>query len=150
MDPITIREGLTKVIKVAAPEGAESPPAGTTVRVHYVGTLAKDGKQFDSSRDRGSEFCFTLGSREVILGWDLGVATMKKGERCVLTCAPEFGYGSSGAGGVIPPNATLNFDVELIGFGPPEPMGAPQYLAIAMIIVVAGAFLFRSIKDFSE
>ena len=78
-----------------------------------VGTL-DDGTQFDSSRERGQPFEFTLGEREVILGWDKGVASMCKGELATLRCAPEYAYGQSGVG-PIPPNSTLNFDVELLG-----------------------------------
>ena len=73
-----------------------------------------DGTVFDSSVTRGTPFEFTLGAREVILGWDKGVATMKKGEKAILECAPEYAYGDMGAGGVIPPKATLRFEVELL------------------------------------
>lgn len=96
------------------------PNAGQTVRVHYTGWLddgGKPGRKFDSSRDRGSPFTFTLGVGEVISGWDLGVATMRIGGRRTLVLPPEHGYGARGAGGVIPPNATLIFDVELLGIG---------------------------------
>ena len=100
-------------------EGA-SPQQGQTVTVHYTGWLddgGKPGRKFDSSRDRGSPFKFTLGVQQVISGWDLGVATMRVGGRRMLLLPPEHGYGARGAGGVIPPNATLLFDVELIGVG---------------------------------
>lgn len=100
-------------------EGAQ-PVQGQTVSVHYTGWLDKDGEQgkkFDSSRDRGSPFRFTLGVQQVISGWDLGVASMRVGGRRTLLLAPEHGYGARGAGGAIPPNATLIFDVELLGVG---------------------------------
>ncbi len=100
-------------------EGA-SPARGQTVTVHYTGWLddhGQPGKKFDSSRDRGSPFKFTIGVQQVIAGWDLGVATMQVGGRRTLIIPAEHGYGARGAGGVIPPNASLIFDVELLGIG---------------------------------
>ncbi|HRN76073.1 FKBP-type peptidyl-prolyl cis-trans isomerase [Ottowia sp.] len=97
--------------------GAEAQP-GRTVTVHYTGWLYNDGQQgakFDSSRDRGDPFQFPLGAGHVIQGWDQGVAGMKVGGQRSLIIPPEMGYGARGAGGVIPPNATLKFDVELLG-----------------------------------
>lgn len=93
-------------------DGAEAT-AGQTVSVHYTGTLT-DGKKFDSSHDRGQPFKFKLGGGQVIKGWDQGVAGMKIGGLRKLTIPPHLGYGARGAGGVIGPNATLVFEVELL------------------------------------
>jgi len=98
-------------------DGAAATP-GNKVSVHYTGWLYNNGAKgakFDSSVDRGQPFQFTLGAHQVIAGWDEGVAGMKVGGKRTLIIPPEFGYGARGAGGVIPPNATLMFDVELLG-----------------------------------
>lgn len=94
-------------------EGNETPNQGCHVSVHYVGTLL-DGTKFDSSRDRNEPFEFCLGKDGVIEAWKIGVPTMKKGEVCILTCAPEYAYGASGSPPKIPPNATLQFEIEMI------------------------------------
>ena len=86
---------------------------GRRISVHYTGRLA-DGSKFDSSLDRGQPFEFKLGAGQVIRGWDEGFAGMKEGVKRKLTIPPEMGYGARGAGGVIPPNATLVFEVELL------------------------------------
>lgn len=104
-------EGL-KIEDVVVGTGAEARP-GNRVSVHYVGTLT-NGTKFDSSRDRGEPFAFTLGRGEVIKGWDLGVAGMKVGGTRKLVIAPELAYGERGAGGVIGPGETLVFEVELL------------------------------------
>ncbi len=111
-EPITTPSGL-KYVETTVGTGA-TPQKGQTVEVHYTGTL-ENGKKFDSSRDRNQTFKFQIGESQVIKGWDEGLSTMKVGGRRQLTIPPELGYGARGAGGVIPPNAVLLFDVELIG-----------------------------------
>ncbi|MCJ2057473.1 FKBP-type peptidyl-prolyl cis-trans isomerase [Methylobacterium sp. J-048] len=113
---VTLPSGLKYQDEVVG-TGPE-PKAGQQVTVQYTGWLdegGKKGKKFDSSRDRNQPFSFPLGAGQVIQGWDLGVATMKTGGKRTLIIPPELGYGARGAGGVIPPNATLIFDVELLG-----------------------------------
>lgn len=109
---VTTPSGL-KYIDIVEGTGAE-PQTGQTVIVHYTGTL-ENGRKFDSSRDRNQPFEFPIGKGRVIKGWDEGLSTMKVGGQRRLIIPPELGYGARGAGGVIPPNATLIFDVELLG-----------------------------------
>jgi FKBP-type peptidyl-prolyl cis-trans isomerase FkpA len=115
-DSAQVSSGLqTKDIKVGT--GA-SPKLGQICVMHYTGWLYQNGvkgKKFDSSVDRGEPFEFPIGQGQVIAGWDKGVASMKVGGKRTLIIPPELGYGARGAGGVIPPNATLLFEVELLG-----------------------------------
>ena len=110
----TTPSGLTYQ-DVVAGTGAEATK-GQQVSVHYTGWLT-DGTKFDSSKDRGDPFVFSLGAGRVIKGWDEGVQGMKVGGKRKLTIPPDLGYGARGAGGVIPPNATLVFEVELLSVG---------------------------------
>lgn len=112
--------GLEYTILKAADSGAQEPKKGDRVVVHYTGWLADENgeplytKKFDSSVDRGQPFSFVLGAGQVIRGWDEGLALMKVGEMRRLVIPADLGYGARGAGAVIPPNATLVFDVELL------------------------------------
>jgi peptidylprolyl isomerase len=115
-ETVTTPSGL-KITDTQVGTGA-APKQGQTCVMHYTGWLYENGakgKKFDSSVDRGQPFEFPIGMRRVIAGWDEGVATMKVGGKRTLIIPPELGYGARGAGGVIPPNATLIFDVELLG-----------------------------------
>ena len=114
--PMTTASGL-QIIDTKVGTGA-SPKPGQTCVMHYTGWLYENGakgKKFDSSVDRGQPFEFPIGQGRVIKGWDEGVASMKVGGKRTLIIPPELGYGARGAGGVIPPNATLIFEVELLG-----------------------------------
>ncbi len=112
----TTASGL-QILDTVVGTGAEPKPGQTCV-MHYTGWLYENGakgKKFDSSHDRNEPFAFQIGAGRVIRGWDEGVATMKVGGKRTLIIPPQLGYGARGAGGVIPPNATLMFDVELLG-----------------------------------
>jgi peptidylprolyl isomerase len=114
--PLTTSSGL-QMIDTQAGTGAQ-PKQGQTAVVHYTGYLndnGKKGKKFDSSVDRGQPFEFPVGAGRVIKGWDEGVGSMKVGGKRTLIIPPQLGYGERGAGNVIPPNATLIFDIELLG-----------------------------------
>lgn len=113
--PMTITPSGLKIIDVQIGTGREAV-ANTNVTVHYDGRL-ENGKEFDSSRRRDQPFQFRLGAGQVIKGWDEGLVGMKEGGKRQLVIPPELGYGQRGAGGVIPPNATLVFDVELLKVG---------------------------------
>ena len=118
MPPITTPSGL--IINDTRVGEGKTAVAGQKVSVHYTGWLfygGERGKKFDSSKDRGDPFDFPLGAGHVIKGWDEGVQGMKIGGSRTLTIPPELGYGARGAGGAIPPNATLIFEVELLGVG---------------------------------
>lgn len=104
-----------KVETITPGDGKNFPKPGNRVVVHYVGTLTS-GKKFDSSRDRDDPFDFVLGKGEVIKGWDEGVAKLSLGEKARITCPANYAYGSKGVPGVIPPNSTLIFEVELLQF----------------------------------
>ena len=117
---VTIPEGSPsyqlELEDITVGEGEEAK-SGSLVEVHYVGVSWKSGKQFDASWDRGDTFSFTLGAGQVIEGWDRGVAGMRVGGQRRLTLPPELAYGPRGAGGVIGPNETLVFVVDLVGVG---------------------------------
>lgn len=108
--------GVTKEI-IKEGDGKTYPQKGDKLTMHYTGTLASDGTKFDSSHDRNKPFEFVIGRGDVIKGWDEGVIAMSLGEKAVLHISSDYGYGSRGAGGVIPANADLKFEVELLKIG---------------------------------
>jgi peptidylprolyl isomerase len=115
--PVTTTPSGLKIIDIKVGTGP-APKPGQTCMMNYTGWLYENGNKgakFDSSLDRNQPFSFPIGQHRVIAGWDEGVATMKVGGKRTLIIPPELGYGARGAGGVIPPNATLIFDVELLG-----------------------------------
>jgi len=146
--------GVMKKILKEAPEGASGPPPnGYEVEAHYTGTLSSDGSKFDSSRDRGKPFKFTIGQGMVIKAWDQGFASMKIGEHAILKCRSDYAYGDSGSPPKIPPKAELLFDVELLGFKekPKErwQMSTEERLEYATKIKAEGTELFKK-KNYAE
>lgn len=117
IDVSTAQDGgvLKKILQAAPDNAAGPPPNGDEVEAHYTGRLL-DGTKFDSSVDRGTPFKFTIGAGQVIKGWDEGFASMKVGEKALLKCTPDYAYGAAGMPPKIPANATLEFEVELLGF----------------------------------
>ena len=109
--------GLCKRILTAGDESAGTPPDGSRVHVHYTGTLLSDGSKFESSHDRPGNFAFTFGQGHVISGWEVGVATMHRGEKAELFCRADYAYGEGGRGDRIPAGATLKYEVHLLSWG---------------------------------
>lgn len=143
---VTTASGLKCVI-VQEGTGA-APKPGDLVKVHYTGTL-QDGTKFDSSYDRGEPIQFILGRGQVIPGWDEGIGLMKSGGKAKLIIPPDLAYGEQGAGGVIPPNATLNFDVELVSVeaGPPPPPDAPTKVEEADYTTTKSGLKYYDFKE---
>jgi len=146
--------GVLKKVTKAAEEGARGPPpTGNEVQAHYTGTLDSDGSKFDSSRDRGQPFKFTIGQGQVIRGWDEGFGSMKVGEQAVLKINSDYGYGDAGSPPKIPPCSTLLFDVELLGFNEKLKeqwdMSVEERVARATELKEQATQLFK-IKDFAE
>ena len=137
---ITEDGGVVKTI--LKPGEGESIPDGSTAVVHYVGTF-EDGRKFDSSRDRNKPFKFQLGKRNVILGWDKAVATMRKGELCVITCQPLYAYGKHGIG-PIPGDSVLVFEIELLDWHMGSKDGDSQgnFLYLLLVLIATTVILF--------
>lgn len=108
--------GVDKEV-ISPGDGTTFPKAGDQLTMHYTGTLTSNGNQFDSSVSRGKPFMFVIGIGQVIRGWDEGVMKMSLGEKATLKISSDYGYGSRGAPGAIPPNADLTFEVELLAIG---------------------------------
>ncbi|MFV9503885.1 MAG: FKBP-type peptidyl-prolyl cis-trans isomerase [Oscillochloridaceae bacterium umkhey_bin13] len=139
---ITTASGLTIITR--AEGSGDSPKPGDVVEVHYRGLLT-DGTQFDSSYSRGAPIQFILGQGMVIKGWDEGIALMQKGGKATLIIPPDLAYGSSGAGGVIPPNATLTFEVELVEIRPGPP-AAPETVDEAAYTVTPSGLKYVDLR----
>lgn len=147
-DTVTTASGL-KYIVVKKGKGKKSEQ-GKMAEVHYTGWLT-DGKKFDSSRDRNETFEFNLGTGQVIKGWDEGVALMRVGDQYRLIIPPDLGYGEKGAGDIIPPNATLIFDVELIDVHKPKKSVIDTMLTVIIEKNVEKAIdVYYNIKDEKE
>ena len=161
MEPLAAEEGFVDVssdgdgglLKKVLVEGSgdDSPPDGNEVVVHYTGTLHDGGEKFDSSRDRDDKFKFIIGQGQVIKGWDQGVATMKRGEKCILRCRSDYAYGERGSPPTIPAGATLNFEVELFDWQEKMKetwqMSAEEKLAAGEKMKAVGTEAFKA-KDF--
>ncbi|KAJ1423536.1 hypothetical protein B484DRAFT_451845 [Ochromonadaceae sp. CCMP2298] len=133
------------ILKEILREGeGELIPAGKLAVVHYTGKLI-DGTVFDSSKKRNQPFKFTVGARQVILGWDKGVATMRKGEICLLTCKPDYAYGSGGVG-PIPPNSTLVFEVELLGWEEKPEGGTATGVIMLVLCMIFATLLYQYVN----
>jgi peptidylprolyl isomerase len=139
-----------KILQIAPDDALGPPPIGYEVTAHYTGRLQSDGSKFDSSVDRGTPFKFTIGTGQVIKGWDQGFATMKIGEKAILECSPEYGYGTNGSPPKIPGNATLEFEVELIGFKEKQKarweMTSDERMNVAKKLKTEGTELFTQQK----
>eukprot|EP00450_Noctiluca_scintillans_P011514 CAMPEP_0194483432 /NCGR_PEP_ID=MMETSP0253-20130528/5045_1 /TAXON_ID=2966 /ORGANISM="Noctiluca scintillans" /LENGTH=328 /DNA_ID=CAMNT_0039323095 /DNA_START=28 /DNA_END=1014 /DNA_ORIENTATION=+ len=139
--------GLLKKIVVPG-SGVDTPLPGNEVKVHYVGTLDSNGTKFDSSRDRPGTFNFDVGVGQVITGWDEGICSMTKGEKCILHCAPDYAYGEHGSPPKIPGGAVLNFEVELFSWKektrPASQMSAEERLAHAVKMKEVGTAAFKA------
>mmetsp|Transcript_43850 Transcript_43850/g.81893 ORF Transcript_43850/g.81893 Transcript_43850/m.81893 type:complete len:312 (-) Transcript_43850:52-987(-) len=138
--------GLLKKILVEG-QGDATPTPGSSVQVHYVGTLHSDGSKFDSSRDRPGNFKFDVGVGQVIKGWDQGILTMKRGEKCILRCSSDYAYGDHGSPPKIPGGATLNFEVELFSWKekvkPPSKMTEEERRDFATKMKESGTEAFK-------
>jgi peptidylprolyl isomerase len=137
---------LKKIIKEGT--GEDIPQKGMMVSVHYTGTLHSDGSKFDSSRDRPGYFDFQVGVGQVIKGWDVGICTMKLGELCMLRCRSDYAYGPGGSPPTIPPNAILNFEVELFDFHEKEK--EPWELSTAEKVATAEKYKAKGNAAFKE